>query len=449
MCRARSSGRSEAVEEMPFWRQRKEESVRKGPRKKAESPRRGRKGRRATGKKKKSKRNATASASRRRSGDAEVWRRMRTITDAFKTLTDPRMPRRRRHLLIDIIVIAVCAVIAGAEKWKDMAAWGRIHRDWLARFLKIPNGIPSRDTFRRVLCRIDPAEFQKCFLCWTSSLVGGNNGRLLNIDGKTLRRSGRVKGKDRPLHIVSVWAGEQNLALGQTTVEEKSNEITAIPKLLDMLDIEGALITIDAMGCQKEIVRQIIDAKGDYCLAVKGNQEHLEEDIVAHFSQCLDSDFAGIDYQFHTTSERRHGRQELREYYLTGVPDSLRKAEAWKGLAGVGMVISQRQIKGKDEGDVRYYIVSFNDVERFATAVRGHWSIENSLHWIMDVTFREDECRIQDDFGASNFSWLRRFAISLLKNEPTKKDTVRAKRLEATWNVDYLLAVLLAATPEN
>jgi predicted transposase YbfD/YdcC len=373
------------------------------------------------------------------------------LTEAFASLTDPRVNRRRRHLLIDIVVIAVCAVIASAEKWRDIAAWGKSHRQWLGRFLELPNGIPSGDTFRRVICRLDPEEFQRCFLSWAASLVGAAKGRLLNIDGKTLRRSGRLKNEDKPLHIVSVWASEQNLALGQTTVDEKSNEITAIPKLLRFIDLEGALVTIDAMGCQKQIARQIIDGKADYCLAVKGNQKYLEQDIGDHFTRCLDSDFAGVEHQSHTTSEKGHGRCERREYYLTEVPAELRHAEAWAGLKAVGMVANIRDSKG-DDGFVRYYICSFNDVERFAAAVRGHWSIENSLHWIMDVTFREDDSRIQNELGASNFSWMRRFAISLLKNESTMKDSVRQKRLLATWDVDYLQKVLLAAipkTPEN
>lgn len=446
MSRARGSKGRHAGEEKPYWRTVNEQEVRKGPRKKKHNPQGSRKGRKQSGKRK-----AKASTRKRKRKEDPQAEMLRGIADAFGTMTDPRVNRRRRHKLIDIIVIAMCAVICSCESWKDIAAWGRSHRKWLERFLELPNGIPSRDTIRRVICRLDPVEFQKCFLSWTCWLAT-HDKRFLHIDGKTLRRSGRVKNVDKPLHIVSVWASEHNIALGQTTVEDKSNEITAIPKLLEMLDVSGALITIDAMGCQKEIASKIIAGKGDYCLAVKGNQEHLEEDLCNHFSHCLDVGFADIKYEQVTTTDKGHGRKERREYYVTEVPDTLRNADDWTGLRAVGMAVSQREIKGQQEGDIRYYILSFNDVNRFAQAVRDHWSIENSLHWIMDVTFREDESRIQSEMGASNFSWLRRFAISLLKNEPTMKDTVRQKRMEATRNVDYLMAVLLAAaqkTQEN
>lgn len=438
------------AKETPVWRKHEQERIRKGPRKKMPASRNGPKRRQRKSKIGRAKRAAAAATSKRTLAEADSLRRLLAITEAFRNLRDPRVNRRRRHLLIDIIVTAVCAVIAGALDWKGIARWGRLHEAWLARFLELPNGIPSRDTFRRVLSRIDPVEFQKCFLDWTSSLVGCQNGRLLNIDGKTLRRSGRRK-EDSPLHIVSVWANEQHMALGQTTVEAKSNEITAIPKLLDLLDLQGALITIDAMGCQTAIARKIIDGQGEYCLAVKGNQEHLEQDIAGHFDRCIASEFAKTKHRYYQTQEFGHGRRDTREYYLTAVPATLRKAAAWKGLSAVGMAVSSREIKGKEEVEIRYYIVSFGftEIKRFASAVRGHWGIENSLHWIMDVTFREDDCRIQNKIGASNFSWLRRFAISLLKNEPTLKDSIKGKREEAMWNVDYLLAVLLAARPNT
>jgi|SRR5690606_10427974 len=447
MSRARGSKNRRPGDERPFWRELKEDEIRKGPRKKYPKPRASRKNGQQKHKRK-AQRNAEPSISKRKRQDKAPTALVRGIADAFKSMIDPRIHRRRRHRLLDVIVIAMCAVICSCESWKDIAAWGRIHRKWLARFLELPNGIPSRDTFRRVLCRLDPVEFQKCFLSWTSWLATRDK-RFLHIDGKTLRRSGRLKNEDTPLHIVSVWSSEQNLALAQTTVEGKSNEITAIPKLLEMLDIEGALITIDAMGCQKEIASKIIAGKGDYCLQVKGNQEHLHEDLCNHFSHCLDVNFAGIEHECITTTDKGHGRKERREYYVTKVPDELRHTDAWKGLKAVGMAVSERDIKGKTDGDIRYFILSFKDVGRFAQAVRDHWSIENSLHWIMDVTFREDDSRIQDELGASNFSWLRRFAISLLKNEPTMKDTVRQKRLAATWNVDYLMDVLMAAAPKT
>jgi len=375
-----------------------------------------------------------------------------SIQESFSSLTDPRVNRRRRHLLIDIVVIAMCAVICGAESWKDMRIWGEARQTWLEQFLELPNGIPSRDTFRRVISRLDPEEFQRCFVRWIKSLSRHTKGRIVAVDGKTLRRSMDSAEGRNPLHIVSAWASDQHLALGQLTVDSKSNEITAIPELLRLLELQGALVTIDAMGCQKNIAGQIVQQEADYCLAVKGNQEHLEEDISQHFQNCLGKDFADTPHTVYSTEEKGHGREEKRLYYMTPVPDTLRNAKAWANLRGVGMAITYRSTKPDDDpdGEVRYYICSFEpDAKRLAEATRGHWGIENSLHWILDVTFNEDQCRIRDNYGAENFSWLRRFATTLLKNEPTIKDTVRAKRMRATWDVSYLEAVLLAAVREN
>lgn len=446
------SRRSARAEPLAFWRQQADKRTRKGPRNRVARSRRSKTAcRKRKPKGRKPRPDVGPQRTKRPSIARTVWERLRAVAKkAFKKLKDPRVKRTRRHLLIDIIVIAVCAVIGGAQDWKGIARWGRLHQAFLAEFLDLPHGIPSRDTFRRVLCRIDPDKFQKCFLEWTAMLAGHKKGRVLNIDGKTLRRSGRRK-SDNPLHIVSVWASEHNLTLGQITVDRKSNEITAIPKLLEMLDIEGALITIDAMGCQKEIARKIKAGNGDYCLAVKGNQEHLYEDIADHFDRCVETDFAGVDYTSHTTSERGHGRTETREYYMTEVPNGHRSAAAWAGLRAVGMTVSRTEENGTESLEARYYIVSisYRYIRRFAAAVRGHWRIENSLHWIMDITFREDESRIQNPFGASNFSWLRRFATSLLKNEPTLKDSVKGKREEAGWSIDYLVKVLVAAIPTS
>lgn len=449
MSRARGSNDRRPSEEKPYWREVRDQEARKGPDRKRTQPKRNGKKRKQKRERKADKRTVDPSPSKRKRRDSATIELLRGISGAFGAMTDPRINRRRRHKLIDVIVIAMCGVICSCESWKDIAAWGRSRRGWLKRFLELPNGVPSRDTIRRVLCRLDPVEFQNCFLSWTSRLAAGDS-RFLHIDGKTLRRSGRIKNVDKPLHIVSVWASEQNMALGQTTVDSKSNEITAIPKLLEMLDVSGALITIDAMGCQKEIAKKIVEGKADFCLAVKGNHEQLEQDLCDHFSRCLEVDFVGVEHQHHATTNKGHGRTERRDYYLTKVPDGLRNAAAWKGLRGVGMAVSQWETKGEQKGDVRYFILSFDDdVGRFARAVRDHWSIENSLHWIMDVTFREDDSRIQHDLGASNFSWLRRFAVGLLKNEPTMKDTVRQKRMEATRDVKYLEAVLLAAASEK
>lgn len=373
---------------------------------------------------------------------------MVSIKESFSGLSDPRVNRRRRHLLIDIVVIAVCAVICGAESWKDMHLWGKAREGWLRQFLELPNGIPSRDTFRRVISRLNPSEFQKCFAGWVRALGEASGGRIVAIDGKTLRRSmDRSSGKG-PLHMVSAWASEQHISLGQLAVDSKSNEITAIPQVLELLELEGAFVTIDAMGCQKEIARQIVARGGDYCLAVKGNQGHLREDLEEHFVGCLENGFEGVCYDHYKESERAHGRVEEREYYTTDVPKELRGSEQWKGLKSVGLALRRSSESGKVEA--RYYIMSIgSNAAELARASRQHWGIENSLHWVLDVTFNEDQSRIRKEHGAENFSWLRRFAITLLKNEPTVQDTVRAKGRRAMWDTGYLEQVLVAAIGQN
>lgn len=378
------------------------------------------------------------------------------LQSALANLKDPRVNRQRRHLLLDIVIIAVCAVIAGGETWKDMAIWGQSHLPWLKRFLPLPNGVPSRDTFRRVISRLDEQQFQSGFTRWMAGLARATKGRLIAFDGKTARGSKGRTEIGSPLHIVSAWASEQHLTLGQVTVDSKSNEITAIPELLALLDLHGALVTIDALGCQKQIARQIIDQQGDYCLAVKENQPHLYEDLEDHFQKCVVGISKKVEVEYHDTSERAHGHTDERAYFTTPVPENLRHREEWPGIQSVGMTMTHQNVENKAEGEVRYYILSIpSDAEKFAAAVRGHWGIENSLHWVMDVTFREDACRIGKDHGGENVSWLRRFAISLLKNEPSVKDTIRAKRNRAGWDIQYLETVLAAAiqkdqeNPEN
>lgn len=365
-----------------------------------------------------------------------------SLCDCFVDLTDPRVERSRRHLLIDIVVIAVLAVLANSDKWKDIHIWAESNCSWLSSILELPNGIPSRDTFRRTISRLDPQEFQNAFLDWLRGMRKGLRG-VVAVDGKTVR--GSKAGGNKPLHIVSAWATEQNLTLGQRLVDGKSNEITAIPILLRTLAIKGAIVTIDAMGCQKEIAATIVAAKAHYCLAVKGNQETLAKELERYFEQAVNDDFQGIGQQQLETIDpkRPHGRDESRYYYTMPVPKMLEGKANWKNLTSIGMTVTYRS-KGA-EGEVRYYIMSFkNDVEAFARAVRSHWAIENSLHWVMDVTFREDECRIRKDHGGENVSWLRRLAITILKNDTTRKDSIRAKRIRAGYDLSFLKDVINA-----
>jgi len=372
---------------------------------------------------------------------------LQSLCECFGDLKDPRVKRSQRHRLIDIVVIAILAVIANSDTWKDIQIWGECHEAWLDTILELPNGIPSKDTFRRTISRIDPQAFQDAFLQWLRGMRKGLKG-VVAIDGKTLR--GSKAGGNKPLHIISAWATEQNLTLGQRLVDGKSNEITAIPPLLKMLELKGAIVTIDAMGCQKEIASTIIDAKGDYCLAVKGNQETLAHDLEQCFEQAINDDFSGSGQEQFATSEdkRPHGREESRQYYSMPVPETMRSKSDWKGLQSIGMAITYRS---KDtDGEVRYFIMSFaNNVEKFANAVRSHWGIENSLHWVMDVTFREDECRIRNDHGGENVSWLRRLATTILKNDTTRKDSIRAKRIRAGYDVNFLQDVINSISLQN
>jgi predicted transposase YbfD/YdcC len=357
----------------------------------------------------------------------------------FRKLKDPRRRHRRLHLLLDILVIAICAVLCGANTWPEVVTWAQRRHQWLGRLLALPNGIPSHDTFERVFDRIDPVGFQSCFWAWIAAACEALHLPHIAIDGKTLRRSGA--GPLGPLHVVSAWATANHLALGEVAVAEKSNEITAIPRLLDLLDVAGALVTIDAMGCQKDIAKKIRERGADYVLTVKDNQPHLREDIQACLQEAFDreSDERLDHWQ---TRERGHGRTELRCYTVLRDPVGIRGQEAWADLRVVGMCTSQRTMRGKTSVEVRYFMGSRRASARvYGQALRGHWGIENGLHWQMDINFGEDASRITRRGGAENFAVLRRIALSLLKQHPAKM-SIACKRMAAACDTHFLEEIL-------
>lgn len=364
------------------------------------------------------------------------------ISDHFLRLTDPRRGRTT-HPLINLVTIALCATIAGADDFVAMIAWARRHRSWLAQFLDLSNGIPSHDCLNMLFRRLRPDEFERCLLCWLAALHDTSGGTLVAVDGKTLRRSFDKATARSALHLVGAWAVSQKLSLGCVAVEEKSNEIAAIPELLKLIELSGAIVTIDAMGCQADIARAIVAGGGDYILAVKGNQPTLHEGIVGHFLDQMEDDFARVAVSRHETKEKGHGREEHRTYYVLDVPEGLADARRWKGLVQIGVAVSQTMRGGKACDDVRYFILSRKpSARRFGTLVRGHWGIENSLHWQLDVSFGEDQSRTRKDHAAANLGGLRRTALSLLKNETSERVGVKNRRLIAAWNTDYLRKVL-------
>ncbi len=367
-----------------------------------------------------------------------------SIRKYFSRLTDPRINRRKRHLLIDIITIAVCAVICGCDSWPKIALFARKRRQWLQTFLELPNGIPSHDTFERVFARLNPEAFQRCFRQWMQALAERLGVKHIAIDGKTLRGSGQASTHLGPLHLVSAWATQNHLTLGQVAVADKSNEIAAIPKLLELLELNGALVTIDAIGCQKEIAKQIVAGGGDYVLTVKDNQPHLLEDIQECVAQALDNDFAGLKHDSYETREKGHGRQERRWYHVLYELAGIRSAEAWPQLQAIGVCFSERTVGEQTSMEVRYFIGSRRASARtYGRALRNHWRIENNLHWQLDVTFGEDGNRVRERNAAENLALVRRVALSLLKQHPSKQ-SMACKTLEAALDTDFLEEVLRA-----
>jgi predicted transposase YbfD/YdcC len=363
----------------------------------------------------------------------------------FASLSDPRRGKVT-YPLINILTIALCATIAGADDFVAIADWARQKRDWLGRFLDLSNGIPSHDRFNAIFRALKPEPFERCLVSWITALHEVAAGQLVAIDGKTLRQSfDKATGKS-PLHMVSAWATASKISLGQVAVAEKSNEITAIPELLELLELQGALVTIDAMGCQAEIARKIVEKQADYVLAVKGNQPSLHDGIMEFFLGHMEDDFARVKVSRHETKEEGHGRKEHRTYYVCDVPEELPDRGRWKGLNRIGLAISDTVRSGKPCDDVRCYILSKRlSARSFGAAVRGHWGIENSLHWQLDMSFGEDRSRVRKDHADANMAAMRRLALGLLKNEASKKVGIKNKRLVAAWNTDYLRQVLFGA----
>src|SRR6516225_1848065 len=375
-----------------------------------------------------------------------------SLIEHFKTLNDPRVDRTKDHELIDVLVIAVCCLLCGGEGFNDMEDFGKAKHEWFKTFLELGHGIPSHDTFNRVFQALDPKQFLDCFLSWTQSLRRAVAQEIVALDGKALRRA--VNKKQSPRYVVSAWANSNNLVLGQLKVEDKSNEITAVPELLRVLELAGCIVTIDAMGCQKKIAKEIIEADADYVLALKGNQETVHQEVKSFLDAALleqqtprlpgarlfteAATLASVQ-----TVEKDHGRLETRRYVQSDQLNWFAERSKWEGLKSVGLVESTREVDGKTTLERRYYLSSLPlGIETFARAVRSHWGVENKVHWVMDVCFHEDQSRARAGYAAENLATLRRLALNLLKREKTKKRGIRGKQLNASWDHAYLLRLL-------
>ena len=372
---------------------------------------------------------------------AEAFDTIVDFLESFEELDDPRQRGKVLYPLDEVLLLVLLGVIAGCESWVEIARYGEKKLGLLRRFRPFKDETPSHDQLGDIFAVLDAEQFQKCFVAWVASLTG-LGPEIIAIDGKTLRRSYQEGGAKAPIHMVSAWSAKQNLVLGQVKVADKSNEITAIPKLLDMLVIKGAVVTIDAMGCQREIAAKIIEKEADYVLALKGNQGTLRNDVEEFFTEQKANRYADCKPSRHETLEKSHGRIETRTVTVVGTIDWLKERHTWTSLTSIVMVESCREIAGKSEREARFYITSLKaDAERLGMAIRGHWGIENGLHWVMDMVFRDDECRIRRDNAPANFATVKHMASNLLRQAPGK-DSLRVKRKVAAWDDDYLAAIV-------
>ncbi len=369
---------------------------------------------------------------------------LRDLESIFAQVEDPRKDRTKLHRLRDIIIVAICGVICGAQGWVEIEEFGKAKEAWFTNLLDLLNGIPSHDTFGRVFARLDPKQFEASFVQGVQGISKTVQG-VVAIDGKTLRRShDRAAGK-KALHLVSAWAVENRLVLAQLATEEKSNEITAIPVLLQQLALAGCIVTIDAMGTQTKIAEQILEQEGEYALALKDNQGNLYEEVQATFALAEQEAFANVQAQSDRWVEKGHGRLEVREYWTIGdaeILDYLDPQKKWKGLRAIGMVRAERYIEQEVSRETRYFLLSFSSVNTFAYAVRGHWGIENSLHWVLDIAFREDDSRVRTGHADENLAVLRHISLNLLRQERSSRVGIHAKRLKAGWDTTSLQRVL-------
>lgn len=364
------------------------------------------------------------------------------LVSHLSKVEDPRWDKNKLYPLDEILLLCICAIISGAEGWKDIAEFGRNKLNWLRKFLKFRNGIPSEDCIAWVMAKLSPKAFQKCFVDWAQSIAELTDGEVVNIDGKTLRRSYDRRNNRSAIHMVSAWASTNLISLGQVATEEKSNEITAIPKLLEMLDIKGAIVSIDAMGCQKAIARQIVSQDADYILALKENQPELHTSVKDYFETAKTANFRSVPATYHEQTDVGHGRVEVRRYWLVNDISTLPKTQNWSGLQSVAMIESERHQGSHTTHESRYYITTLTgEAKIVAEAIRAHWGIENKLHWVLDVTFREDDSRIRRGNAPTNFNTLRQLSLNLIKHARSNM-SVKQSRFRAAWNDSFRFKVL-------